>query len=111
MATFTYIPSFTASESSQPSVRKVQFGDGYQQRLRFGLNTDSKIWQLTFTNRTDSQRETILSFLEARGGVESFDWTPPRGTAGKYVCSEWNMDMLNCNNNTITASFIQVFEP
>ena len=111
MATFTYIPSFTASESSQPSVRKVQFGDGYQQRLRFGLNTDSKTWQLTFTNRTDSQRETILSFLEARGGVESFDWTPPRGTAGKYVCSEWNMDMLNCNNNTITASFIQVFEP
>jgi len=111
MATFTYTASFTASESSQPSVRKVQFGDGYEQRLRFGLNTDPKIWQLTFANRTDSERETILNFLEARGGAESFDWTPPRGSAGKYVCSEWNMNMLNCNNNTITATFVEVFEP
>ena len=111
MATFTYIPSFTASESSQPSVRKVQFGDGYQQRLRFGLNTDSKTWQLTFANRTDSERETILSFLEARGGVESFDWTPPRGGAGKFVCEEWQAKLSNCNNNQIQATFREVFEP
>lgn len=111
MATFTYTPSFTASETSQPRVRRVQFGDGYEQRLRFGLHTDPKTWRLTFANRTDAERENILGFLEARNGVESFDWTPPRGTAGKYVCSEWSMEMLNCNNNTITAQFVEVFEP
>lgn len=111
MATFTYTPSFTASEISSPRVRRVQFGDGYEQRLRFGLNTDPKSWRLTFANRTDTERENILTFLEARNGVEYFDWTPPRGSAGKYVCSEWNLDMLNCNNNTITATFVEVFEP
>jgi phage-related protein len=110
MATFTYMPSFTASESSQPLVRKVQFGDGYSQRLRYGLNTDPKSWRLTFLNRNDAERENILTFFEARAGSESFDWTPPRGSAGKYICSEWNMDMLNCNNNTITATFVEVFE-
>lgn len=111
MATFTYTASYSASESSQPRVQKVQFGDGYEQRLRYGLNVDPKSWQLTFANRTNTEREQILGFLEARAGAESFDWTPPRGSAGKYVCSEWNMDMTNFNNNTITATFVQVFEP
>lgn len=111
MATFTYTPSFTATEQSQPKVRSTQFGDGYSQRLRYGLNTDPKSWRLTFLNRTDTERENILAFLEARAGVEAFDWTPPRGGAGKYICSEWSMDMLNCNNNTITATFAEVYEP
>jgi hypothetical protein len=111
MATFTYTPSYSASEASKPRVAKVKFGDGYEQRLRYGLNTDSKSWQLTFSNRTNTERDGILAFLEARAGVESFDWTPPRGSAGKYVCSEWNMEMINYNNNNITATFVQVFEP
>ena len=111
MAVFTYTPSFTASEESKPRVRTVQYGDGYSQRLRYGLNTDPKSWRLTFSYRPDTERDEILAFLEARGGAESFDWTPPRGSAGKYICQEWSMDMINCNNNTITATFVEVFEP
>ena len=111
MATFTYTPSFEATESSKPRVRKFQAGDGYETRIRFGLHTDPKEWSLTFANRTDSERNNILSFLEARAGVESFDWTPPRGTAGKYVCEEWQVTLSNCNNNQIRATFRQVFEP
>lgn len=111
MATFTYTPSFTATEESQPRVRTVQYGDGYSQRLTYGLNTDPKSWRLTFLYRTDTERDNILTFLEARGGAESFDWTPPRGSAGKYICPQWNMEMVKYNNNTISATFIEVFEP
>lgn len=89
----------------------MQFSDGYEQRLRFGLNTDPKEWSLQFSNRTDTERNNILAFLEARAGVESFDWTPPRGTTGKYVCEEWQATLSNCNNNQIRATFRQVFEP
>lgn len=92
-------------------MRRFQAGDGYEQRVRFGLNTDPKEWQLTFLNRTDAERDNIVGFLEARSGVESFDWTPPRGSAGKYVCEEWQATLLNCNNNTVNATFRQVFEP
>jgi phage-related protein len=49
--------------------------------------------------------------LDARGGVESFDWTPPRGTAGKYVCDSWQITLSNCNNNQLRAKFREVFEP
>lgn len=110
MATFTYTPSFEATESSQPRIRKTQFGDGYEQRIQFGLNANPKEWSLTFANRTDTERDQILSFFDARGGYESFDWTPPRGTAGKYVCEQWQVTLRNCNNNTLTATFRQVFE-
>jgi phage-related protein len=42
MATFTYTPSFEATEASKPRAKKFQAGDGYEQRIRFGLNTDPK---------------------------------------------------------------------
>ncbi len=111
MATFTYTPSFEATESSKPRVRKFQAGDGYEQRVRFGLNTDPKEWSLVFSNRDDTERDQITAFLDARGGVESFDLTPPRGSAGKYVCEEWQVTLSNCNNNQIRATFREVFEP
>ena len=81
MATFTYIASFEATEASKPRVTTFQAGDGYQQRVGFGLHRDGKEWQLQFLNRTDTERDNILTFLEARAAVESFDWTPPRGSA------------------------------
>jgi phage-related protein len=111
MATFTYTPSFEATESSKPRARKFQAGDGYEQRVTFGLHTNPKEWGLVFSNRDDTERDTILAFLDARGGVESFDWTPPRGTAGKYVCEEWQTTLSNCNNNQIRAIFREVYEP
>lgn len=111
MATFTYIPSFEATEASKPRVRKFQAGDGYENRIRFGLHTDPKEWSLTFSERTDTERDNILTFLEARAGAESFDWTPPRGTAGKYVCEQWQVTLRACNFNTIQATFREVFEP
>lgn len=110
MATFTWTPSFEATESSKPRVRKFAAADGYEQRIRFGLRTDPKEWSLSFNNRTDTERDQITAFLDARGGVESFDWTPPRGSAGKYVCEEWQTTLSNCNNNQIRATFRQVFE-
>ena len=111
MATFTYIPTMGASEASKPRVRRFQAGDGYEQRIRFGLNTDPKEWSLTFSNRTDTERDNIVGFLQDRGGYESFDWTPPRGSAGKYVCESWEVTVSNCNNNQIQATFRQVYEP
>ena len=111
MATFSYTPSFEATEASKPRASTFKAGDGYEQRIRFGLNTNPKEWSLRFDNRTDTERDAITAFLDARAGVESFDWTPPRGTAGRYVCEEWQVTLTNYNNNQIQATFRQVFEP
>ena len=112
MATFPSIaPTYGAQKTSQPAVRKVQFGDGYSQRLTVGLNQNPKSWSLTW-EVSEANADTIENFLDARGGAESFDWTPPdTATSYKWICGEWTKTIPYLNRATITASFIQVFEP
>ena len=111
MATFSYTPSFPASEESTPIVKTTVFGEGYQQRIQFGLNRDPKNWRLIFANRDNTERDNILTFLEARSGTESFDWTPPRGSAAKFICRSWTTNIPHFGRTTINATFEQVFEP
>ena len=112
MATFPSIaPTYGAQKTSQPAVRKVQFGDGYSQRLTFGLNQNPKSWSLTW-EVSEANADTIEDFLDARGGAESFDWTPPdTATSYKWICGEWTKTIPYLNRATITATFVQVFEP
>lgn len=111
MATFTYVPSFTADLEEKPTIRTVNFGDGYEQRLAFGIHTQPKKWSLQFRNRSNTERDGILTFLRARGGVESFDWTDPNSYSGKWVCDSWNVSQIAYNYNDISATFREVFEP
>jgi phage-related protein len=110
MSVFVWDPSYEATEVSKPRVAKTRFADGYEHRIRFGLNTNLKEWSLVFEGRTDAEREQIVSFFDERGGVESFDWTPPRGRLGKYICEEWQTTLQVFNFNTIRATFRQVPE-
>lgn len=113
MATFPSIaPSFDAQKSSQPRQKIVRFGDGYEQRLSFGINQNPKEWSLTFmVDNTDS--DTIESFLDARAqDAQAFDWTPPNeNTSYKWVCAGWTKKVMGEDFNEISATFRQVFEP
>lgn len=111
MATFTYTPDFGAAVSHKPAVRAIKFGDGYEQRLAYGINTNPRSWDLRFASRDNTEADGIMDFFEARGAVEAFDWTPPSGAAGKWVCREWSRSIDRYNLSTIQARFDQVFEP
>lgn len=88
MATFTWSPQ-TVNKKSQPRVLAAGFGDGYQQRVGDGINALQPEWVLSFS-REIADIDTIEAFLEARGGEESFDWTPPgESVAIKAICPEW----------------------
>ena len=110
MAIFTIAPDYSVTMAVKPRVLVGQFGDGYQQRVADGINTRGEDWQLTFSARTPAERDQILAFLEARGAVEAFDWTSPRGTVGRFVCPEWGYVPVSAAANTVTARFVQVFE-
>jgi|TARA_R100000479_G_scaffold162656_1_gene100827 phage-related protein len=113
MATFPDIaPNYGATKASKPEVRTVQFGDGYSQRLRYGKNTDLKMWTLTWENISETNSDTIEAFLEARGGAEHFDWSPPDETETyKWICQEWSKRLTSSGLNALTATFMQVIEP
>lgn len=115
MATFPSItPTYGAQKSSAPKIRAVQFGDGYQHRLTVGIpgHMNPKAWDLTW-NISETDSDTIEAFLDARAAdAASFDWTPPgEATSYKWVCPEWSKSIPYNNRATITARFVQVFEP
>jgi len=112
MATFPDIaPNYGATKQSQPKVRNVQFGDGFSQRLRYGLNQDAKVWDLTWEHISEADSDTIEAFLEARGGAEDFDWSPPDETETyKWICQRWSKRLTASGLNSLTATFQQVFE-
>ena len=114
MAIFPDIaPDYGAQKSSAPVTRKVQFGDGYEQRLTFSLNQNPKSWSLSFVNITETEADTIETFLDARASDNaSFDFTPPgEGSTSKFVCEQWTKSIPYLNRATIQATFRQVFEP
>jgi len=116
MATFPSIDvSLGAQKTSKPKMRVVQFGDGYEQRLLYGIpeHMNPKEWSLSWENITEAQADTIEDFLNARAvDGASFDWTPPdEATAYKWVCLDWSKQFVQCTLRTINATFRQVFEP
>lgn len=111
MATFTWAPDYSSQEERKPRVRKIQFGDGYSQRSSDGINTGPSVWSVAFANRADGEASAIKAFLAAREGREAFDWTPPGGSAGKYLCETWRSSPVNFGATTISATFSEVFEP
>jgi phage-related protein len=111
MAIFTWTASVGANLSMRPSVRRVAFGDGYEQRLRFGINTQPECWSLEFRGLATREATEIDGFLRARGATEAFDWKSPAGTNGKFICDDWSRSIEEPDMETVRANFRQVFDP
>lgn len=106
-------PSYGAQRTSEPKIKEVQFGDGYEQRVTFGLNQSPAVWDLTWENITKVNANTIDSFLSARAvDGASFAWMPPEEAESyKWVCKTWKKTIPYIGRATISATFRQVFEP
>ena len=115
MANFPSIePSFSVTKRSQPRTKVVQFADGFEHRITFGLaeNQNPKVFIFTF-NVSETQADEIETFLDARANdSESFDFTAPgESAAQKFVCEAWSKSIPYNNRATIQATFREVFEP
>jgi len=114
MATFPSItPTYSGfSKRSRPRARTIRFQDGFEHRIVFGLaqHQNPKVYNLSF-NVTETQSDEIETFLDARGGTESFDFTAPGETSSqKFVCERWSKSIPYNNRAIIDATFREVFE-
>ena len=114
MATFPSItPTYSGfSKRSAPRSRTIRFQDGFEHRIVFGLaqHQNPKVYNLSF-NVTETQSDEIETFLDARGGTESFDFTAPGETSSqKFVCQRWSKSIPYNNRAIIDATFREVFE-
>ena len=109
---FSYIPDYAATKSYETQSRATQFGDGYRQRITFGLQPQKEEWSLAFNNRTNTERDLIRNYLRGAKAVTAFAWTDPISAQPvKVVCDEWSTQYSNFNNSAIQATFRRVFEP
>lgn len=110
MATFTYQPSYGIAVKKEPKVLAVKFGDGYEQRAQFGINQNPRVWDLQFNGKTESETDAIDAFFTTEKGVTYFNWTPPQGAAGKWICRSWDISLVEVDCYNIAATFEEVFD-
>lgn len=112
------LPVFTPPQSPAPGLQikpeikilQAEFGDGYSQPTPDGLNHIRRTLTLTWEGLERSERDQIISFLEARKGTEPFTYTVPgSATAGAYTCAEWSDTALEASLYTVNATFKQNF--
>ena len=110
MATFTYTPTYFINKTVSPRVRKSPFGDGYTQRAGDGLNTQRQVWDVEFIADATTI-DAIETFLETTGGVDNFDWTPPRQSAAlKFIYLDYSREPSGPFCDRLAATFRQEFD-
>tara|TARA_Y100000361_G_C11134060_1_gene330734 strand:+ start:395 stop:739 length:345 start_codon:yes stop_codon:yes gene_type:complete len=113
MANFptTVNPTYGTSKKSSPKIRIAEFGSGYSQRSTFGINQNLKVYQFNWRNISETDADEIETFLDARAGVENFDYTPAGELASKkFICRNWNKTIPYLNRASISATFEEVAE-
>lgn len=108
--TFTWVPLREPVGTVTLRVLKARFGDGYQQTAADGINNKSQTWPIQFRGKA-AKIAAIRDFLDARGGGQSFYWTPPLGAQGYYECTGYTIKPLGAGNYDLNATFEQVFQP
>lgn len=78
-------PNIESSSEWVPITLRVEFGDGYSERVSDGPQEFRDNWTLVFKNLTPSEWETLGGFLREHGSRTAFYWAPPwdAGTSAK----------------------------
>jgi phage-related protein len=118
------LPDKGMTRKATPQVRRVNFGDGYEQRTTYGINSVKEEYNVSFKNRTRGEIENIAGFLK---GVTSFIFTVPDHSSTeevtgvldsttddeksiRVVCDSFNENYQYEDFYTLTAVFRRVYE-
>ena len=115
MATFPSIePSFSVKKEQTPLTRVVQYADGFEQRLMFGLptNQNPRKYNLRWENITEEEADTIDYFLNERAfDKATFDYAPPREAftkTGTYTQSSTTITITITNHRLFVGDSIAI---
>lgn len=109
-AQFIWTPSYQSSVTINPRVKAIKFGDGYEQRIRDGINTILLELDLRFDNRSAQEITAIAHFLYEKSGYKSFLFLPaaPYNTIKRFVARNWTQIPEFYDNHSLTAKFEEV---
>lgn len=102
------------SGSAGYRVRTASFGDGYSQSAADGINNKQTSWSVSIIGVKGGSCanivniDNVISFLDARAGYQSFTWTPPGGSQGKYISEQYTITKAG-SLFTVSTTFTEVF--
>ena len=111
------VPDKNFSKKVKPTVLKITFGDGYEQRVAEGLNPLRETFNVSFNNRPKAEIDDIVAFFDNKQGTEKFDYTIPDTNSGgsektiKVVCEDYTQTYAYDNFYSCSATFRRVYEP
>ncbi len=107
---FFWTPSYNLTVSHEPKINSIQFGEGYEQRLKDGISNNKLNLSLSFENRNEQEAGAILHFLHNREGYSTFYFkTPaPYSIIKKFICKSYSSNFVFADNYTIQCSFQEV---
>ena len=109
--------NFTADRGISRTVKHrvltAKFGDGYEQRVKNGINIKNDNFNLSFKNRASTEINKIAAFLDNYAGKNFvLTITDYAGdTAMKVVCEDYTITYLQPTIHTLTCKVRRVYEP
>lgn len=112
---FAWVPDYGAEKSVSFTVQRINFGDGYSQRVSSGINNQVGSWTATFSNRTIQVANAIEEFLEEHAGSRYFLWPLPSDPSNnsrriKVVCEEYKRSCTGFERDTISMTLRRVYD-
>jgi len=107
---FIWSPSYSLTANQKPEVLTIKFGNGYEQRLKEGINNNLLSLDLKFESRSTAETVAIIHFLTDKEGYKSFWFNAPTpfGVAKKFVCRDWSTNQQFDDNYTVNSKFEEV---
>jgi phage-related protein len=106
-------PDEDSTKAVEPRVRRTDFGDGYAQRSRAGINNIDEKWSVSWSILTATEASAMDDFFRMQGGVDWFWWRAPGDSvAKKWTCPSWQRSFgAPINNERIQANFQLEYDP
>ena len=97
------------TKKTKPNVRKVSFGDGYEQRAKNGINTKEETYSIQIKNKNWYEIELISAFFDVITPA-SFPITLQREDI-KVVCESYSITSNEPDVQSISTTLRRVYEP
>jgi len=99
----------------KPNIEVIKFGDGYEQRMENGINSNALKFNLNFEGRDKAETRAIAHFLHKRKSKQGFFYNPPfpynfdasQAYPKRFVCEEWTITYNFYNNYSVSAVFLE----
>ena len=104
------------TKQTKPSILRAKFGDGYEQRKINGINNMVETYNLSFSNRPNTETDDLEAFFIEQAGVSKFTFTIPDSNEGtgekdiKVICTEWSKSHTQTGATSLNAKLSRVYE-